>query len=58
MVVVVCAVSYAVDVRSVEFLSAGCEGAEEGEDVVLGVAADPCSRAQSIRPNPRSQAEK
>jgi hypothetical protein len=24
----------------------------------LGVAADPCSRAQSIRPNPRSQAEK
>ena len=41
MVVVVGAVGYAVDVRGVEFFSAGGEGAEEGEDVVLRVAADP-----------------
>ena len=41
MVVVVCAICYAVDVRGVEFFAPGCKGREEGEYIILGVATDP-----------------
>jgi hypothetical protein len=43
VVVVGGALGYAVDLRGVLFFAAGGEHAEVGEDVVLGVAADPGS---------------
>jgi hypothetical protein len=41
--IVGCALRHAVYVGSVLVFAAGCEHGEVGEDVVLGVAADPGS---------------
>lgn len=48
VVVVGCALVDALEVLGVEVFSAGGEHGEVGEDVVLGVAADPCSASSQL----------